>query len=143
MTATQIFSFANAFVILGWLLLVLLPTWKFTQTLILKGVVFILAVIYAYLIFNDIGNFNSDSFTTLENVKELFKSDTAVAAGWLHYLSFDLFVGAYIVKQSKELKISRLIYTLILPFSFMSGPIGYLIFVFVKTIKTKSMFESN
>ena len=143
MTPTQIFSFANTFVLLGWLLLLILPNWKFTQTVILKGVVLILVFIYAFLIFKDIGNFNSDSFSNLNNVMELFKSETAVAAGWLHYLALDLFVGAYIVKQSKEFQIPRLIYTLILPFAFMFAPIGYLIFVLVKAIKTKSIFETN
>ena len=143
MTPTQIFSFANTFVLLGWLLLLILPNWKFTQTIILKGIVLILVFIYAFLIFKDIGNFNSDSFSNLNNVMELFKSETAVAAGWLHYLAFDLFVGAYIVKQSKEFHIPRLIYTFILPFAFMFAPIGYLIFVLVKAIKTKSILETN
>ena len=143
MTPTQIFSFANTFVLLGWVLLLILPNWKFTQTIIIKGIVVILVLIYAFLILKDIGNFNSDSFSSLENVKELFKSDAAVAAGWLHYLAFDLFVGAYIVKQSRKLHISRLVYTLILPFAFMFGPIGYLIFILVKTIKTKSFLETN
>jgi hypothetical protein len=54
-----------------------------------------------------------------------------------------LFVGAYIVKQSRKLHISRWVYTLILPFAFMFGPIGYLIFILVKTIKTKSFLETN
>ena len=143
MTPTQIFSFANTFVLLGWLVLLILPNWKFTQTIILKGIVVILVLIYAFLILKDIGSFNSDSFSSLENVKELFKSDAAVAAGWLHYLAFDLFVGAYIVKESRKIHISRWVYTLILPFAFMFGPIGYLIFILVKTIKTKSVVETN
>lgn len=143
MTPTQIFSFANTFVLLGWILLLILPNWKFTQTIILKGIVVILVLIYAFFILKDIGDFNSDSFSSLDNVMELFKSETAVAAGWLHYLAFDLFVGAYIVKQSRALQIPRYIYTLFLPFAFMLGPIGYLIFIIVKTIKTKSLLEIN
>ena len=143
MTPTQIFSFSNTFILLGWLLLLLLPNWKFTRTIILKGVILIIVLLYGFLILGDIGNFNSDSFSTLENVKDLFKSDTAVAAGWLHYLAFDLFVGSYIVEQCKKLNISRIVYTLILPFAFMFGPIGYFIFIVVKTVKTKTMVEND
>ena len=139
MNASTIFSFANSFVLLGWIFLIFLPNWKFTQSIILNGIVVLFSVIYAYLILKDIGDFKTDSFSTLANVKALFQNDNAVAAGWLHYLAFDLFVGAYIVRKSKELQISRLLYTIALPFSFMFGPFGYLIFFIIKSFKTRSL----
>ena len=139
MNASTIFSFANSFVLLGWIFLIFLPNWKFTQSIILNGIVVLFSVIYAYLILKDIGDFKTDSFSTLANVKALFQNDNAVAAGWLHYLAFDLFVGAYIVRKSKELQISRLLYTIALPFTFMFGPFGYLIFFIIKSFKTRSL----
>lgn len=138
MSASTIFSFGNSFVILGWILLVFLPDWKNTQAVILNGIVVFFAILYSYLIGKDIGNFDPNSFSTLANVKILFQNDDAVAAGWLHYLAFDLFVGAYIVRDSRKLAISRWIYTPILPFAFMFGPVGYLLFFIIKTIKTQS-----
>jgi Domain of unknown function (DUF4281) len=143
MNAASIFSFGNSFVLLGWILLIFLPTWKYTQTIILNGMIVLFALIYSYLILKDIGSFSMDSFSTLANVKALFQQDDAVAAGWLHYLAFDLFVGAYIVKKSQQLQISRWLYTLALPFTFMFGPIGYLIFFLIKTFKTKTLHEIN
>ena len=137
MNASSIFSFGNSFVLLGWILLVFLPDWKYTQALVLNGVVVFFAILYSYLIGKDIGSFDPNSFSTLANVKALFQNDDAVAAGWLHYLAFDLFVGAYIVRESKKLGISRWIYTLILPFTFMFGPVGYLFFSIYKTLKVK------
>ena len=142
MAAASIFSFGNSFVLLGWLLLLILPNWKHTQTIVLNGIILVLAALYSFMILKDIGNFEMDSFSTLDNVKALFTQDGAVAAGWLHYLAFDLFVGAYVVKKSKEVGIPRLVYSLILPFTFMFGPIGYLLFVIAKFIKTKSIHET-
>lgn len=142
MTPSSIFSFGNAFVVLGWLLLLALPHWKYTQALVLNGVVLLLAVIYAVMVISDLGSFEADSFNSLESVKALFTTDKAIAIGWLHYLAFDLFVGAYVVKKSKEIGLARWIYSLILPFVFMFGPVGYLIFVIAKTIKTGSLVES-
>lgn len=139
MNASAIFSFGNAFVILGWALLIFLPNWKYTQTIILSGMIVVLSAIYSYLMLKGIGDFSADSFSTLANVKALFQNDDAVAAGWLHYLAFDLFVGAYIVRKSKSLQISRWLYTIPLPFTFMFGPMGYLIFFIIKTFKTKSL----
>jgi hypothetical protein len=143
MDASSIFSFGNSFVLLGWLLLIFLPNWKVTQPIILNGIIVFFSIIYSYLILKDIGSFNPESFSTLANVKALFTNDDAVAAGWMHYLAFDLFVGAYIVRKAKSLGISRLLYTLCLPFTFMFGPIGYLLFFIIKTIKTKSINETS
>jgi hypothetical protein len=143
MNASSIFSFANSFVLLGWILIIFMPKWKHTQTLILNGIVVLFAILYAYLLLKDIGSFSPDSFSTLANVKALFQNDNAVAMGWIHYLTFDLFVGTYIVKKSQELQISRGLYTLTLPFTFMFGPVGYLLFFVIKTIKTKSFREKN
>jgi hypothetical protein len=77
----------------------------------------------------------------LANVKALFQNDNAVAAGWIHYLAFDLFVGAYIVREARNNQISRWIYSIALPFTFMFGPMGYLIFFLMKTIKTKTILN--
>jgi hypothetical protein len=143
MNATSIFSFGNSFVLLGWILLIFLPKWKHTQTIILNGMIVLFALIYAYLLLKDIGSFSVDSFSTLANVKALFQNDNAVVMGWIHYLAFDLFVGAYIVKKSQQLQISRWLYTLPLPFTFMFGPVGYLLFFLIKTVKTKTIHEIN
>ncbi|MCP9770283.1 DUF4281 domain-containing protein [Lacihabitans sp. LS3-19] len=139
MDASAIFSFGNTFVLLGWILLIFLPNWKYTQTAILSGMIVLFAILYSYLILRDIGDFKADSFSTLANVKALFQNDNAVAAGWLHYLAFDLFVGAYIVRKSKSLGISRWLFSIALPFTFMFGPMGYLIFFIIKSIKSKSL----
>ena len=139
MQATVIFSICNQVILLGWILLIFLPNWKFTQPIILNGLIVLFASVYAFLILKDIGNFSPDSFSSLANVKVLFQNDDAVAAGWIHYLAFDLFVGTYIVRKSKEKGLSRILYTITLPFTFMFGPIGYLLFVIFKTIKTKSI----
>lgn len=142
MQAADIFSICNKVILLGWVLLIFLPNWKYTQAIILNGLIVLFSGIYAFMILKDIGNFNPESFSTLANVKALFQNDDAVAAGWIHYLAFDLFVGAYIVKKSKQIGLSRILFTITLPFTFMFGPLGYLLFVIFKTIKTKSLNDT-
>jgi hypothetical protein len=139
MDAASIFSLGNSCILIGWILLIFLPNWKYTQASILNGLIVLYALVYTYLILKDIGDFRADSFSSLANVKALFQNDNAVAAGWFHYLAFDLFVGAYIVRKSIALGISRVFYTLALPFTFMFGPMGYLMFFVIKSLKTKSL----
>ena len=139
MDAASIFSFGNGFVLGGWVLLLFFPGWKNTFPVITNGVIIVLAILYSIMIVMGIGNFNPDSFSTLQNVKILFQDDMAVAAGWLHYLAFDLLAGVYIVKSSQKLGIKRWMYTLALPFTFMFGPFGFLIYFVFKTFKTKTL----
>ena len=48
-------------------------------------------------------------FSSLEGIVSLFQKATAesAAAGWLHYLAFDFWVGVWIVKHSRKLGISH------------------------------------
>ena len=137
MSPSTLFDFANFYAFLGWFFLFSAPNWKHTQTIVKYGILVVLGLIYSILVLKGIMNFNVSDFSTLSNVKQLFSKDEALLAGWIHYLCFDLFVGAYIVRKSKELNISRLIYSLILPFTFMFGPVGFVIFTLVSLSKSK------
>lgn len=143
MEPSIVFSFSNSFVLIGWFLLLFFPNWKYMSTLILNGVILILSLIYTTLILTTIQDFDVNSFSTLQNVKELFQSDMAVAAGWIHYLAFDLFVGLYIVNKGKELGFTRWQYTMCLPFTFMFGPFGLLMFLITKWLKNRLNPENS
>lgn len=134
MDTSLLFKIANTSVLPAWLLLVLLPHWKFTLPVIRYGVVVALAILYAFVLFGSSSEFNSDSFSTLENVKQMFQQDQAVLAGWVHYLAFDLLIGTFIVEQAQKHQIHRALYTLALPFTFLFGPIGYLIYIVIRLI---------
>jgi hypothetical protein len=135
MEASIIFSLSNSFVLFGWILLLVFPNWKYTSNIVLYVVVLILALLYTAIILATIQHFDVSSFSTLSNVKTLFQNDIALTAGWIHYLAFDLFVGHYIVTEGKKLSFARWQYTLCLPFTFMFGPIGLLMFVTIKWLK--------
>lgn len=135
MEPALVFKICSSFVLLGWILLIFAPKWKLSQPIVLYGVVLILALVYLALIVPTILSFDPDAFSTLSNVKALFQDDTALTAGWVHYLVFDLFVGAYIVREGVKEEMSRWKYTLCLPFTFMFGPIGLLFFYIFKFSK--------
>ncbi|MFM2387532.1 MAG: hypothetical protein RL660_2289 [Bacteroidota bacterium] len=128
MNAALIFSFGNAAILLGWLLLLVAPRYKYTQLIINHGLVLLFSIVYTVLIFSGISDFDPNSFSTLANVKALFQNDVVLTAGWFHYLAFDLFVGAYIVYQLQQSKSPRWLRFIILPFTFMFGPVGYVLF---------------
>lgn len=67
-------------------------------------------------------------FDSLANVMKLFTNEWSVLAGWIHYLAFDLFVGAWEVKDSQEKGISHWFVIPCLVLTFLFGPIGFLLY---------------
>ncbi|MFN3908992.1 MAG: ABA4-like family protein [Flavobacterium sp.] len=143
-TPDVLFQFANTFVLIGWIFLLFLPTWKFSVSIARFFVVVPLSMLYAFLVVQSFGNFDPNMFSTLAGVKSLFGQDLGVLVGWIHYLAFDLFVGTYIVKKAQSMQMPRFLYTICLPFTFMFGPLGLLLFyVFWWFISMKKVNASN
>ena len=128
MNNDTLFQIANTCALLGWLPLILVPRWKYTLLTSRTFVILPLSILYTIIIFSGISNFDPSAFSTLTGVKELFANDQALIAGWIHYLAFDLFVGTYIVQKGITTETPRWMYTICLPFTFMFGPLGILIF---------------
>lgn len=66
-------------------------------------------------------------FDSLAGVQQLFTSPWAALAGWIHFLAFDLAIGAWTARQVMEKGLNRLLLVPVLPVIFLFGPIGYLI----------------
>jgi len=109
MNAETIFSIANLVALVGWLLLIFAPRWKWTQKIVVSGAVsLLLSVAYLVLIVLFFGKAEG-GFGSLADVMKLFSNPYAALAGWIHYLAFDLFVGSWEVKDAGKRGISRII----------------------------------
>ena len=138
MTPTEVFSIANMIAIPMWVLMLFFSKWKVTRFLIdFKVIPLALAFMYAIYIFQAIQISGMMDFGSLTSVIMLFTEENAVLAGWIHYLAFDLIVGMWMLDQNKELKINQLVMAPCLFLTFMLGPIGFLLFMIIKTIKQK------
>ncbi|GMN06270.1 ABA4-like family protein [Croceitalea sp. MTPC5] len=136
MTPSEIFSTANMTAMPMWLLLMALPKWKVTRFLIdYKIVPLLLAILYVVFIVRAIQIGGWMDFGSLDSVMALFTEENAVLAGWIHYLAFDLLVGMWMVNQNAKLKIHRLLMVPCLLGTFMFGPVGFALFIILKTIK--------
>jgi hypothetical protein len=135
MTPSQVFLLANALVFPHWILMIFLPKWHVTRWLSNNyPSSIVLAVLYVYYIFNGEAKMDMNSFSTLEGVKTLFATggDTGMLAGWLHYLCFDLVVGCWIFNDAQSRQIKHWLIVPCLFFSFMLGPVGFLLYMVVK-----------
>ena len=139
MTPTTIFSLANMLALPMWLLMILVPKWKVTQFLMdYKIIPLLLSLVYAVYITQALITGGMMDFGTLESVMALFTNETAVLAGWVHYLAFDLLVGMWLIEQNKKVGIHQAVMAICLLGTFMFGPMGFLLFTILKTFISKN-----
>ncbi|MEO0916261.1 MAG: ABA4-like family protein [Pseudomonadota bacterium] len=127
MTPDVLFSHVGTAAMVGWVLLILGPrrfTWfnAISLWIIPAG----LSAVYAALIFSRFSGMGG-GFDSLENVAILMSDDWALLAGWVHFLAFDLYVGAVMAARMDRVGVGRLVQAPILGSTFMLGPIGFLI----------------
>jgi Domain of unknown function (DUF4281) len=96
------------------------------------GVPAILAALYVPLLWAGFGEAQGGGYGSIEEIRALFASDSALVAGWFHYLAFDLFVGSWIVREGIDRNVPRLLILLCLPLTFLFGPAGLLLFLLVR-----------
>lgn len=139
MKAEQIFSIANLIALSSWIVLTVAPRWKWTNKIVLSGAIpLLLSVAYLVLIVLFFGKADG-GFDSLPNVMKLFTNEWAVLAGWIHYLAFDLFVGSWEVKDAQSRGISHWLVIPCLFFTFMFGPIGFLMYSILRFFLAKEV----
>ena len=132
MSPEQLFSLCGALVMPGWLLLVLLPRWKWTARLVCPVLIPLpLALVYLWLVATTFGRTPGD-FGSLAGVSQLFQSPRVLLAGWIHYLAFDLFVGTWIARSGLDAGLSPLLILPCLVLTFLVGPVGLLLALLIR-----------
>ena len=126
------FALAGPLVLGSWATLILslfvkpVRPFAFTATQFL--VPSLLAVAYVLLIWVGM-RAEGGGFGSIEEIRALFADDSALVAGWFHYLAFDLFVGSWIVRDHQESGVPALLVLLCLPLTFLFGPAGLLLYL--------------
>ena len=138
-------------VLIAWILLALVPKWKYTFT-IAQGTGLFFSLLYVLLFVDGFVNpidmsqitqnpkFKTplDCFYSLEGVHTLFSLKAACFGGWVHYVVFDLWTGIWITNDSIEKKVPQLLTILCLFFTMMLGPSGLLLYFVIRTIYLQS-----
>ena len=138
MDLERIFSLASVIATVGWLFLIVVP--KRPLPLHVAGVFFplLLALMYFYFIAMHIRGAEG-GFGSLADVAMLFQRRELLLAGWIHYLCFDLFIGAWEVRDSQRNGIPHLVVIPCLIMTFMLGPIGLLFYFAIRSAKLRSV----
>jgi hypothetical protein len=130
-----LFKIFNFGVLIPWAMMILLPKWKGTESMIkTKLPVLIIGASYLFLVLWDafVTQGGAIDFTSMESIKEAFARDEVMLVGWMHYLAFDLFVGMWESTDAQLLKIPHFLLVPCLVLTLMFGPIGFVLYWLVR-----------
>lgn len=121
------FSLAGTAAMAGWVMLIVgprrfawfnfIPFWLIPCTI---------SALYSVIVLTWFSSAEG-GFDSLSAVATLFENDWALLAGWVHFLAFDLFVGAVMAARMDHAGVGRLVQAPILGTTFMLGPLGFLL----------------
>ena len=134
-----LFTICNTGILIAWGALLFVPSRGFSKPLItFPWVPLVLSFFYSYFIVVSGGLAEAD-FSTLKGIVQLFQQATpeSAAAGWLHYLAFDFWVGVWMVRHSQKNQIGQVYIFIPLLCTFLLGPIGILTYSLVYFFKKR------
>ena len=144
-TIEILYFWVNLGVLPFWLILIFFPSSninKFFVTsilpiLLLSGA-YIFALYKSYLNSYDfISNF--ELYLNMSNLSNLFSNNLFLILFWIHFVSINLFVGGWIVKDSQKLYINKILVAFPLIITYLIGPLGVFIYWLIRIFYAKSI----
>ena len=128
MSPESLFQVANPIALMGWIALSLSPfAPRLTDAVAGLVIPLLMAVAYTALMLAHWSG-APGGYGSLPDVMALFTSPHIALAGWLHYLAFDLFIGAWAIRTARAERIPHLMVLPHLALIFLFGPAGFLTF---------------
>ncbi len=150
----QIYNFFTGEMLYLWVNIGVLPFWIliifFSRSYICRYLVtsifpiFLLSGAYVFILYKAyLGSFdfaqNFNLYLGLKFISELFTNDYYLLMFWTHFLSINLFVGGWILKDSEKFSINRIILSFPLIITYLIGPIGILIYWVIRIFYAKRL----
>ena len=144
LTYENIYLITNWGVIPFWLLLIFLPNNQITNFFTQSIIPFlILGAGYAYLSYKIYleGNIfdGFELYNGLDGLYSMFANEVLLLLFWLHFLALSLFMGAWIVRDSRKYLIPKIVIIPSLILTYFTGPMGLVIYWFFRIFFAKKI----
>ena len=141
MSPETLFSIASATALVGWIILALAPLRRPLAIAAARVIGVALAVTYTVLlggVILTLGEAGRElDFSSLEGVTRAFAQPEGVLVGWVHYLAFDLWVGAWATEDAGKRGLPHWALLPCLFFILMAGPFGLLLYLAARTLLSR------
>ena len=116
------FRLLNAVVMPWWITWLVAPRSRWARGLASHGGVFVaLAVVYGAFLIAALSAVGEGGGFDFDGLRSALSTPLGFLVGWTHFIAFDLFVGAWIVRDSARIDVEPRAY---LFFTLMAGPLG-------------------
>jgi hypothetical protein len=117
-----------------WALMILAPGWRWTRRIIGSPLIVVPPLlVYAILVLPHLGTLlPALASPTLDGIRDALGTSAGAAAGWAHFIAFDLFVGRWMYLDSCERGIHPLVMAPLLVLTIMFGPLGLLAYLAIR-----------
>tara|TARA_Y100001935_G_scaffold254777_1_gene264963 strand:+ start:1147 stop:1617 length:471 start_codon:yes stop_codon:yes gene_type:complete len=144
LTPENIYLAANWGVLPFWMLLIFAPnngiTTFLTQSIIAP---LLLAIGYSFLSYNlylEKNIFDGfELYSGLDGLYSMFANEILLLVFWLHFLAISLFAGAWIIRDARKYLIPKIITIPSLILTYFSGPVGLVIYWFLRIFFAKKI----
>ena len=144
-TIEILYFWVNLGVLPFWLILIFFPSSninKFFVTsilpILLLGGAYIFALYKSYLnTYDFIGNF--ELYLSISNLSNLFSNNLFLILFWIHFVSINLFVGGWMVRDSQKLLMNKILVAFPLIITYLIGPLGVFIYWLIRIFYAKSI----
>ena len=144
-TIEILYFWVNLGVLPFWLILIFFPSSNFSRlfaTSILP--ILLLSGAYIFLLYKSflssydfISNF--ELYLSIFNLSNLFSNDNFLMLFWIHFVSINLFVGGWIVRDSQKFGMNRILVGFPLLITYLIGPLGVFIYWLIRIFYAKSI----
>lgn len=128
---SEVFSASFLLVAPFWLLMVFLPTWRWTASIVRSPwIAAPAALLYAALVLPQLTSVLSTvANPDLSGVTALLGTPAGATISWVHFLAFDLFVGRWLYLDSRKRGLSPWLISPVLIVTLMLAPVGFLLYL--------------
>ena len=148
-TIEMIYLWMNICVLPFWIILIFFPTSKISSIFTISVFpILVFTSMYLYLIyvvFKDGYDFfkNFELYFGINQLIDLLSNTSFLILFWIHFLSINLFCGAWIVNDSQKFYISKILVFFPLIITYFIGPLGLLSYWIIRIFYAKKISLFN
>ena len=134
-----LFSLSNLLVMPFWLLMILLPRWRWTMRIMASlWPIAPVALLYTVLVLPSLTALLPVlANPNLATIAALLGTAEGATTVWAHVLAFDLFVGRWVYWDAQRVGLRAWIVSPLLFFVLMVGPLGLIFYLAARMLKTR------
>jgi len=144
-TIEILYFWVNLGVLPFWLILIFFPSSNLSRFFVTSIFpIFLLSGTYIFVLYKSfLSSYdfmsNFELYLSITNLSDLFSNNLFLMLFWIHFVSINLFIGGWIVKDSQKFYINKILLIFPLIITYLIGPLGIFIYWLIRIFYAKSI----